>query len=612
MTQEVVPVLYSIDLAHEKYQIVDAFTLFLSSLASVCKNSSKALDVAIVCRGWESRHHDAVRLVMSYAPSGSRVSFVDNIDEKYDDLRRVKSSIDSHGWPKCIMDRLAIRSIFTGYGWAFFLDMDVLFSDDIFNSMKDAEDDVAFYAVPDGYITQVKGKDREEEVSKHRGIPRFSAGCVLCNMSLFPTLKQCVDYYFDNKADMDSNCFTMEQDIMSYYAWDKGLKTACFDSTTHTLPFLYWESVPDSDVEYCYSRFGVKGARKPTFNGIKCLHMAGKGKERGFYDPDSDEYRFSKEYRRIADRAIDATTLSYPMVLKKFARATDVVRRTSPNRPFSDEPHRRTVVYSNSGSERWRDFLTPSVLSLSSHSSVDLRIVVLENAGNASSPYDKDLLRKAAGERNYVEYREVDLDLGIFSDNRWTGVNLHKLFMHSILGDIDDYCLFMDSDVMVIDDIGPLFSVCDAQPTKDKFLGTLNWFHFTDRHPIPVQPAGGFFFMHPNGYPARAAYKRMFTSEWHDNDEYVIGDCVDPSDFVNLDNASIEAITEGGANGQERRDRLAKAGIPEGRVFAVHFLSSSVSDRFNRLRMRKDFRRYVDDWNVYRRLAGFVYGREPS
>ena len=598
-----VPLMYSLNLTESaRKDPFDVFELFMASLCGLVKNCSKRLDLAIFATGWKNWQFDAVRVVCG---DEHDVRFIVRGNELYDRVSDLKKGIDTHSWCDGILDKMAIREVFPSYGWAFYSDSDVIFRDDVSKYMHEDER-VFVFAVPDGWQAH-KISDGERDYRTDNAY--MNGGFMLCNLRLFPPMKELVDFYWSKLEEPEFSKVgfgvATEQDTIALYALENGLKIRAMPPNVSVCDYCYRgnEFRNDESVFTVYANMGMKISRIPTSKDVTILHLVGD-KDKTMYGDIKPLYDFCKPSIDMADRIIDGCSLSYPMVEKPFARKTDVVHRTSPNRPALEDRRYRTVVYSNSGSDRWRSFLLPSVLSVVTHTKRPLRFIIMEDRGDTSSNRERDELESVVGEGHVVEYREADLDLSIFANNRWSGVNLHKLFMHDLLGDIDDYCLFMDSDVMVIDDLEPLFSVCDVQPTKDKVLGTLNWFHFTDRHPIPVQLSGGFFFMHPNGYEARYVSKRLFTSEWHDNDEYVIGECTSPEDFVNLANASIEAITEGVANGKKRRDELARNGVPEGRVFAVHFLSSAVTGRFNRRVMRKDFRKYVDDWNMYVRMSG--------
>jgi lipopolysaccharide biosynthesis glycosyltransferase len=590
-----IPVLYSFDASWPNPNH-DVFEMFLASVVSFCSNSSEPLDLAVVCRGMAPWQAEALRMA---ARSGARQHSLRTYSEGSPEVERLdrletRVSTGRKGyWPKCVFDRLDVKSFFPGRDRAFFIDMDVISHADLAGLFHELGDDVFLESVPDAdrMFNMCHGKPYPKE-------PQICCGFTLCNLRLFPALEEFVDYFNTDRIDKDRDWVPAEQETLAYYAYDHGYRMLAFDpmKVTH-MGFRKWD-ISDEAYRSVYAEFGVKDAGRPVDGGIEVYHFTYTSRDSMFYDGDSFEHRFYAPYQREARRIINGLTLSFPFIPKGYARATEVRRPRQGGRAAPPAGRTRTVVMSNQGSDRWYDFVLPSALSLSVHMREPFRLVMLEPSGG-SSVRERDHLDavvRYGGRSNSVEFREADPDTEMMSDSFWTPAHLHKLFAADLLSDIDDYCLFMDSDVLVADDLSPLFDVCDCQPDRDKVLGTLNWYHFVTRSDIPVQLSGGFFFMHPRGRAVSALRRMEFIEYWNANDEYVLGQCVSPSDFVNLGNACMEASTEGYANGAERLKRLAERGVPLGRVFAVHFLSSNDSPRFNRLRMRRDFRKYVDDW----------------
>ena len=589
-----IPVLYSFDASWPNPNH-DVFEMFLASVVSVCANSSEPLDLAVVCRGFSEWQRSALRMAASAGACRHALRLFSDGDGTVSRLDGLEAGItvgSAGSWPKCIFDRLAVKMFFPGSDSAFFLDSDVMVGSDIASFHDALGDDVFLKSVPDAeqMFNMCHGKPYPKE-------PQMCCGFTLCNLRLFPGLDEFVRF-FNARVDKGREHVPADQETLSYYSYDHGFRMLAFDpEKVSREAFFTWDISDDAFREF-YGRFGVEARGRPSADGVEVFHLEYAARDKAFYDEGSFEHRFYAPYQREARRIIDGLTLRFPFVRKDYARSTEVVRPRTVSRSVFDKRPARTVVMSNQGSDRWYDFVLPSVLSLSVHMREPFRLVMME-PGPGSSDAERDHLLSVArygGARNSVDFRVVSPDTEMMSDSFWTPAHLHKLFAADLLSDVDDYCLFMDSDVLVVDDLSPLFDVCDCQPDRDKVLGTLNWYHFVTRSDIPVQLSGGFFFMHPGGRAVSALRRMEFIEYWNANDEYVLGQCVSPSDFVNLGNACMEASTEGYANGAERLKRLAERGVPLGRVFAVHFLSSNDSPRFNRLRMRRDFRKYVDDW----------------
>lgn len=604
-----IPVLYSFD-ASWRNENYDLFELFLASLCGLCGNSSQPLDLVLVCRNFTNLQVHAVELAVS-AGLPHKVRIVREGDPLMDAFDETEAPVDIKDlvyWPKCIFDRLAVKDVFQGYDRAFIMDSDMLFRTDIARYYDELPDDVILKSYPDIWQIIWKHQGKPENIHKE---PQVNFGIVLCNLKAFPSLKEIVAFYkssaYLDRIDKTRGFHPAEQEAISFYAYDHGLRMAAFDPSEVVMYYYYSqkEFYHEKDFVEMYRSFGIENASLAKIEDARIVHAHEAMREKMYYDPETPEYAVYAPFRRTARRILDGLELQCPFVAKEWARATDVTYPSEANRPFHSPRRYRNVVVSNQGADRWNDFLMPSVLSLSVHTKDQVRLIVLEGEDH-SSDFEKDSLvsvLKYGNRENVADFRVVNPDTEIVGSSRWTPVHLHKVFASDLLSDVDDYCLFMDSDILVVDDLSPLFAVCDVQPTVDKVVGTLNWYHFVRRSEIPVQLSGGFFFMHPKGRAVRAMRLMEFAEYWNANDEYVLGQCVSPKEFVNIGNACVEATTEGFAHGRERMQKLAESGIGRGRTFAVHLLNSTNGKRFVKDRMRDDYKKYVDEWFFCRDMS---------
>lgn len=612
-----ISVMYSLDLVYrntKRDQDIDPFFVFLCSLCGLCMNSSEPLEIALFHRGFTNAQLGEVDTALSLCRPGARLLHHTIGDPLFDRVFGWCEGHDCRLWSSFVLAKLALRDVFPDRRLAYLVDTDVLFRGDIAETYSIGDSTFA-KCCPEGFNAHdYKCGKRTWKTD----IPYPNVGFMLCNLERFRPFDEFSAMYDEYQRGHTSEIetFSNEQDFLARYCIDNNERMELFDTRTVTvvdylLPFHPIDGAfckPSfMDMEsagHVHENFGGK-FDPPSPESVKILHLTA---EKHFLQFDSGNTWFSdfcRQSRDMASRIIDGTSLQCPFVEKKWTRRTEVVYESSPHRPLSGTATYRNVVVSNKGHDRWNDFLLPSVLSMSVHTKDPIRLIVMEGEDN-SSDFEKDSLvsvLKYGNRENVADFRVVNPDTEIVGDSRWTPVHLHKLFAADLLSDVDDYCLFMDSDVLVVDDLSPLFAVCDLQPTADKVVGTLNWYHFVQRSEIPVQMSGGFFFMHPRGRAVRAARQMEFVDYWNANDEYIIGQCVSPKEFVNLGNACIEATTEGYAHGKERMQRLAEHGIGEGRVFAVHLLNSTNGNRFNRNRMRKDYRKYVDDWFFFRDMS---------
>lgn len=575
-------VLYELDMTHVQYDNDDLETMFLSSLYSLCSNSSEKLNIKITVKGWPEWLYSAVRLTAG--EFGHSVAFVEQWDPFYSSVRKRVEGIYTYTWTNLILDRLAVKDFFQGEKYAWLVDADIVFDDDIAKYMPD--DDKALYCVPDGFIYYVK------DTKQRTDIPRVCAGIVCCNLDKFPSFDGFMSYYDANRDRIEG---AAEQDIISNYFFDNGMELGAFPSEKVT-NYAHTKWFDEEIFKKSYAMFGVDDPKKPDEKTIRIDHLSLA--EALTRDPSSRGYRFWSKYKGYADTLVDGLSLQKPSIPSPRAFSHSPKEGPRTRSPFASHGF-RTIVFSNSGLERWYDYVLPCALSVCRYMTSDARFVVLEGNDRVSGQ-ERQLFREVVtryNKKNSVDFRAVDPDTEILADSKWTKVHLHKLFASDILSDIDDYCLFMDTDIMAVDDLEPLFRVCDVQPDDDRVVGEYSWFHFKGAHEAPVKIAGGFFFMHPSGSVSKAAKQGLFTEFWHDNDEFVLSKETVNSRFVNLGNPMLELATEGVRNGRDRMVGLEEHGSSTDRPFCVHFFASSGRDRFNPLMFKKKHRHYVDEWN---------------
>lgn len=575
-------VLYELDMTHAQYDNDDLETMFLSSLYSLCSNSSEKLNIKITVKGWPEWLYSAVRLTAG--EFGHSVAFIEQWDPFYASVRKRVEGVYTYTWTNLIMDRLAVKDFFPGEKHAWLVDADIVFDDDIAKYMPD--DDKALYCVPDGFIHYVK------DTKQRTDIPRVCAGIVCCNLDKFPSFDGFMSYYDANRDRIEG---AAEQDIISNYFFDNGMELGAFPSEKVT-NYAYTKWFDEEIFKKSYALFGVDDPKKPDEKTVRIDHLSLA--EDLTRDQSSRGYKFWSKYKRYADTLVDGFSLQKPSIATPVAFTPPPEHRERTRSAFSGHDA-RTIVISNSGSDRWHDYVLPCVLSVCRYMSSRIRLVVMEGSDRVTDS-DRQLLREIATryrKDNLVDFRVVDPDMEILGDSVWTKVHLHKMFASGLLSDIDDYCLFMDTDIMAVDDFDPLFRVCDVQPDEDRVIGEYSWFHFKGRHEAPVKIAGGFFFLHPKGRPARTIGANLFTEFWHDNDEFVLSKAVPNCDFVNLGNPMLELATDGAKNGKDRAKWLEIHGSATDRPFAVHFFASSGRHKFNALRFMKKHRHYVDEWN---------------
>lgn len=613
MDSKTIPILFVVDLSAERMGF-DYYRMFLTCFSGLLQTCSSPLDVAIVEIGWKPRQKELVRALANSSRTGATVRFFGKGDRTFDRVSEIvsryrgksKTQFGLYVWYK-----ISPNSFFNSDRPVIVCDTDVAFMDDV----------TPVYEYALGELERGAGIVAMPELVQSYNVPfregkYFNSGFFVADFSKFGSIDKLID-----RANEYNNNITGEfKDPRTEFKYDYGaypeqdfLYRYCVDEGIFISAFLPDDvGCPYNLANNRYPEFGLS-VDKPLEERLMTMrvcHLLGDNKSQ-FYDTSTPIGLRMKKAVYVADSLLSIPdNIPYPLYSGQYFRNTDVTRVDTPSGCSAlYQPRYRTVVVSNVGSGRRDEFLLPSVMSLLVCTTCPLRIVMLYSDDSLDDMFFRDRVGRMiefSGRDVVVEYRRCTFDLGVFSSNRYGGANMFKLFSSRLFPDADGYYLYMDSDVLVIQDISPLFTFCCLQPTADKIIGCQSHFVVsTNSYSTPAQFMGGFFFMHPLGFPSRAALGRLFAEEWHDNDEYVIAQCIRASDLVSIGNAVVEPLLESSVVGVKRRSAMKGVGSTGGTTYAVHFSSSARLDRFNKPSM-PSFGKYVDLWAMMKRLVAML------
>jgi len=611
MEEQRIPILFVVDLSGKRFGF-DYFRMFLACLTSLLRTAKSGLDIVVVSVGWTSRQRNVVSFL-----AGQRndvgVRFFSNGDPVFEKVSRTASKYNrgNNSFGEYVWYKLAPNMFFGNDKPVIVSDIDVAFLGDVSGvysyALKEVENGAGIVFMPDPCL-------RSSEYAEFRSSAYGNVGFFVADFTRFCPFDEMIDTanryltdvhgrYVDTKGLYPYGTWP-EQDFLNRYCFENGIKMSSF------LPDDVGCVFERTDGKYRY--FGIENLSpfSERLDHIKVCHMLGDSKS-SFFDS-STIGRRARESVLVADSALclDAR-VSYPLYGGDFYRDTDVRNSvTRQSNSFLTQPKYRTVVYANSGDQRRDTYLLPSVASLIEKATCPLRIEMLYSDDSLDSLYFRNKVSEIAdlfGRDVVFDYRKLDPDLDVFGNNRYGGANLLKLFSSRIFPDADSYFLYMDSDVLVIDDVKPLFLFCDTLSDVDKVAACQSHYVVsTITYQTPAHFMGGFFFMHPDGRPSKSALRRLFAEEWHDNDEYVIAQCMQKSDLVSLGDAVVEPMVESSKAGEARRNAMERVGAVGTHVYAVHFSSSKDHDRFDKSAMPRDFSEYVDRWNSMKRLVNSI------
>lgn len=609
-----IPILFVVDLDAKRLGL-DYYRMFLTCLAGLLRTCSSPVDIAIVEIGWTERQRELARVLANSSRVGASVRFFGKGDSTFDRLSgivskykgKTRTQFGSYIWYKLSPDR------FFDHGRPVLVcDTDVAFMDDLSPVYEYAVSEIGKGA---GIVAMPEPIQNDNV--PFRGYRYFNSGFFVADFSRFDGIEGLIkraNEYNENitgifKDPRPNGAFDYgiypEQDFLHRYCGDENIPVSAFLPDDVGCPY--------ASADGRYPQFGLS-VDKPCEERLKTMricHVLGDKKSQ-IYNPSSSIGRRMAKAVSVVDSLLSVPdSVSYPLYSGQYFRDTDVEREETPSGcSVLYPPKYRTVVVSNAGIQRRDEFLLPSVMSLLANATCPLRVKMLYSDGSLDDAFFRNRIGRMiefSGRDVVVEYRKCRFDLGVFGSNRYAGANMFKLFSSRLFPDADGYYLYMDSDVLVIDDVRPLFTFCDMQTTIDKVVGCQSHFVVsTNSYSPPAQFMGGFFFMHPLGFPSRAALGRLFAEEWHDNDEYVIAQCMQRSDLVSIGNAVVEPILEGNSAGARRRAAMRLAGCAGGRTYAIHFSSARPSGRFDRSSMPSSFGKYVDSWIMMKKLVAML------
>lgn len=605
-----IPIFMVVDLDAKRLGF-DYYRMFLTCLASLARTAEAPLDVAIAEIGWSARQKELARMAVS--GRDVRIRFFGKGDPAFD---RVSGELSSRGggssmwFGSYVWYKLSPDAFFGSGDPVLVTDCDVAYMGDVSR--------VYGYAVEE--IGKGAGIVAAPDPAYDQGVPfregaYFNSGFFVADFGRIGEFGALLDrakaYSADIPPEMASSPkahgygIYPEQDFLNRYCADEGVRVSVFPPEYHGCPY--------DTVDRKYAKFGIEVDR-PCIDRLETMltcHIMGDKKWLMYDRSNAIGRRMSKAVDAAESLLCLPADPAYPTYTGPYYRETDAERPApTPNADVLDPPCRRTVVIANSGVRRRDEFLVPSLMSLLMRTTCPLRVEMLYGDDSLDDPFFRERagrMAEFAGRDVSFGYRKCSFDLGVFGASRYGGANLYKLFSSRLFPDADGYFLYMDSDVLVVDDVRPLFTLCDLQPDADRIVACQSHFVVsTSSYSTPAQFMGGFFLMHPLGFPSRSAQARLFAEQWHENDEYVVAQCLRRSDLVSVGNAVVEPILENNAAGERRRSALREVGCREGHVYAVHFSSAKGLDRFGRNAIPASFGKYVDEWNAMGRLAALL------
>ena len=277
-------------------------------------------------------------------------------------------------------------------------------------------------------------------------------------------------------------------------------------------------------------------------------------------------------------------------------------------------PRTRPLFYSSVGDTYFHDYVLPSLASAMARSSCRFDVILATDHSDEGELSSMKRLSSYFGRND--SFRVVDaesaVDLECFAGSQWGGHSTKYVQLASVLvPDVDDYMLFVDGDVLILDDLSRLFDLTDAIPTKDALVArtAAPWGLIWNDEPPPVMIAGGFYLFNPSGALAKSVARSVFSDPWHDNDDCAFpAQCCDDGDVYDI-SGLLESTYD--RDPVIRRAVRARGGIQD--PMAAHFVTTRMNMyRFERRAVHPGFGRYQTDFLMFRRLVDTILTGEPK
>jgi len=593
---------------------MDPLQMLLTSIVSVCMYSDVPLDIRILAKGVPRRFRDILKSVPVFFPGKDvSVSVVDTYEyigrsRFRDDVARVSESRSRNDgrFARMALCKPCCAELFPEYDEVLCFDNDVFSNGGSVDRLSNVGSNVLVGTL-DPYVHK---KDGIRRLSRNGIDFEVCTGLLLFNTRMlrdndWALLKSYWNIVrrdvYPDKVDPKTEIQAAwhDQSEINMLLIDEGLDFDIFD------PLLALTVT-----------FNNGDSNRPNYSGFMGRQLT-KDEEEEIDNPGRTLFIHTTSYK-VAYRNSDAFAFPFArkvnpaVVLADRIRAVGELRCETSFREYRNipsveriaEPYHgsngsaRNVVMSFTGRGHFVEMALPTAMSAMEHTGSALSFHFLTDSDGCSGRNEDSFYAvcEKLGRHDSCRFYDVPskVDLECFDlNNRWAGIGCYLPQLCSSVLDIDDFVLFMDTDVYVLRDVEDLFALCDTFTDRNMIVGRTRISRNLgiEMYDTSAFPLGGFFLFNPKSDMRRFLFRSMWSRCCHVNDDYSSVKCARDDEIFDISDYLWFP---------SYRDDVSKSGkVP----YAVHFVTLGAKTKFDLTALPESMRHYATAFLLNRRIA---------